>query len=479
MGTGLDSAVMNHTDQANREKHLVALSSVVAAILLTSLKLLVGIVTGSLGILSEAAHSGLDLVASAVTLIAVRIASYPADSLHTYGHGKVENLSALFETFLLLATCVWIIYEAIQRLFFRNVDVALNIWAFIIVIVAIAVDFTRSRALFRVATKYGSQALEADALHFSTDIWSSLVVLGGLVCVLVSRITHIEWLSKADAVAALGVSGIVVVVSFQLGRRTITALLDGVPASLRDQLIQVARVEGVSEVTRLRVRQSGPEAFVDVCLSVMRDMSLVRAHDIAAKAEEAVRKVVPGADVTVHIDPGRSEHEDIVTTVHVLAGEHSLGAHGVRIYNIGGRRELELHLEVNELLSLEEAHNKATAFERELRKAIPHLSTIVTHMEPSGDGAAIRNATSAHEMAVMAAIQSLPRQLGLECSPHNVNIRKVGDELTVSFHVLLDAKMSVAEVHTFTEHAEQLLRAAVPDIARVVIHTEPNEKTDS
>jgi cation diffusion facilitator family transporter len=460
-------------EQANSEKNVVALSSVFAAIFLTGFKLFIGIMTGSLGILSEAAHSGLDLVASFVTLIAIRISSKPADELHTYGHGKVENLSALFETVLLLVTCIWIIYEAIQRLFFKNVRVELNIWAFLIVIIAIFIDWTRSRALSRVAKKYQSQALEADALHFSTDIWSSLVVLAGLVCVLVSKLFAIEWLAKADAVAALGVSAIVINVSVQLGKHTVSALLDGVPDSLRNELVNAVRVPGVREVTRVRVRRSGPEAFADICLAVNRDTSLVRAHDIAVSAENAVRSVLPGADVVVHIDPEYGEHEDVVTKVRILAGQYGLGAHGIRIYDILGRRELELHLEVKESLKLKEAHEQATEFEQMLRKAIPGIKSIVTHIEPTGDNSATRSATSSHELTVIKLVQSLPHALGVDCQPHQINVHRVANELTVSFHCTLDPNMTVTAVHDFTERAEQSLRTDLPDIGRVVIHTEP------
>ena len=211
---------------ADREKKNVALSSVLAAVFLTLMKLIVGIMTGSLGILAEVAHSGLDLVAAIVTLFAVRASGKPADSEHTYGHGKIENLSALFETLLLLITCAWIIYEAIQRLFFKSVEIEASIWGFLVMIFAIGIDVSRSRALARVAQKYDSQALEADALHFSTDVWSSTVVIVGLGLVKLSEWLHLPWLVKADAVAAMGVAGIVIYVSLQLGRRTIAGLLD-------------------------------------------------------------------------------------------------------------------------------------------------------------------------------------------------------------------------------------------------------------
>ena len=193
--------------RAAREKRAAALSSVVAAVGLTSFKIIVGMLTGSLGILAEAAHSGLDLVAALVTFLAVRISDRPADDEHRYGHGKVENLSALFETFLLLVTCVWIIYEAIQRLFYKEVAVEVSAWSFVVMIVSIGIDFTRSRVLYRAAKTHHSQALEADALHFSTDIWSSSVVIVGLLGVLISKaFPSLAFLEKADAVAALGVA---------------------------------------------------------------------------------------------------------------------------------------------------------------------------------------------------------------------------------------------------------------------------------
>src|SRR6516165_7823871 len=220
-----------------REKRSVALNSLLAAVAITVLKLIVGLTTRSLGILSEAAHSALDLVAAFITLLSVRVSDKPADAEHQYGHGKVENFSAFLETGLLLATCVWIVYEAIKRLFFHSVEIEPSLWAFMVMGISILVDFWRSRQLKRVAEKYDSQALLADALHFSTDIWSSTVVILGLLLVLAGRNYHIAWLAKADPVAALIVAGIVVYVSWRLARQTIDALLDGAPAGVRSKII--------------------------------------------------------------------------------------------------------------------------------------------------------------------------------------------------------------------------------------------------
>src|SRR5271166_221048 len=240
-----------------REKRAVAGNSVLAALVVTSLKVVVGITTGSLGILSEAAHSGLDLIAALVTFFSVRVSDKPADADHQYGHGKFENFSAFIETGLLLLTCIWIVYESIKRLFFQSVEIEPSVWAFAVMASSIIVDYWRSRRLRKIADKYDSQALHADALHFSTDIWSSAVVILGLALVVVGRQYSHPLLKKADPIAALVVACIVVYVSSRLARQTIDALLDAAPAGVRNRIIQeVYRVNGVLEVDRVRIRKA-------------------------------------------------------------------------------------------------------------------------------------------------------------------------------------------------------------------------------
>ena len=289
----------------NQEKNIAALNSVAAAFLLTGLKVVVGLLSGSMGILAEAAHSGLDLAAAIVTCLAVRAASKPPDRDHAYGHGKVENLSALVETLLLLATCAWIIRESLHRLTSQHADVDASIWAFAVMGISIAVDVSRSRMLYRVAAKHRSQALEADALHFSTDIWSSAVVILGLLGVrLAGWYPGLGFLMQADAVAALIVAGIVVVVSGRLGVRTIHALLDSSPPGVDDKITAVvAAVDGVFDCHAIRVRHSGPYYFVDLHITVDGEQSLRLAHELTERVEHAVEAILPGADVTVHPEP--------------------------------------------------------------------------------------------------------------------------------------------------------------------------------
>ena len=290
---------------ANREKNQAALNSVLAAFLLTSLKVVVGLLSGSLGILAEAAHSGLDLAAALVTCLAVRAASKPADRDHAYGHGKVENLSALAETLLLFVTCVWIIRESVLRLISRQVEVDASIWAFAVMGISIAVDISRSRMLYRAAAKHRSQALEADALHFSTDIWSSAVVIVGLLGVrLAGWFPGLGFLLQADAVAALIVAGLVVAISGRLGLRTIQGLLDTSPPGADENIkLIVMAVDGVLDCHAVRVRHSGPYYFVDLHIIVDGEQSLRSAHALTERVERAVEALLPGADVTVHPEP--------------------------------------------------------------------------------------------------------------------------------------------------------------------------------
>jgi cation diffusion facilitator family transporter len=467
--------------RADREKSLVAFSSLAAALLLTALKIAVGLATNSLGILSEAAHSGLDLVAAGVTFWAVRISGRPADRDHTYGHGKFENLSALFETLLLLLTCVWIVYEAVSRLFFETkVVVDASIWAFLVITLSVVVDFSRSRALSRAAKKYKSQALEADALHFSTDIWSSCVVLAGLFGVLVAERFGLPWLEKADSVAALGVALIVIWISVELGKRSIDDLLDRVPTNLRDEVARVAaNVPGVERVTQVRMRRSGPETFADVTLTVNRVKALEDAHDIASRAEDAVRSVLPQADVVVHVEPVAPSQEDMITSVRLLAARQGLGAHAVRIYQQDGQRSLELHIEVSEHLSLEEAHRQASQFEEAIRRQYPELGRIVTHIEPAGEAAATSRSQPANQATVRQVIREFLETERLGLAAHDIEVQQVDGELAVSFHCVLPPSLAITAAHDMTLRLEKYLRARVPNLGRVVIHVEPEERSQA
>ncbi len=280
-----------------KEKRTVALASVFAAIFLTGSKGLIGLLTGSLGILAEALHSGLDLLAAAITYISVRISDKPADREHHFGHGKIENLSALAETILLFVTCGWIIYEAYNRLTSGRVHIDVTFWSYLVVIVSIIIDYTRSKALMKAAKKHNSQALEADALHFSTDIWSSAVVFFGLILANFG-------IFMADSIAALIVAGIVIYVSYRLGRRAVDALLDKAPKGLESIVRRLAaQLPEITEVRDIKIRSSGPDIFIDLSMTVDTSLSIGQAHDISDRFENLLRKNISRCNVHLHLEP--------------------------------------------------------------------------------------------------------------------------------------------------------------------------------
>jgi cation diffusion facilitator family transporter len=462
-------------DKAAAEKRSVALWSVLAAILLTCTKLAIGVCTGSLGILAEAAHSGLDLVAAVITFAAVRVSDKPPDSSHPYGHGKVENLSALAETLLLLVTCAWIVQEAITRLFFKSVHIDASIWAFAVMVMSILIDVNRSRMLKRVAEEHDSQALEADALHFSTDVWSSVVVIGGLAVVKVN-----EWLggppplALADAVAALVVAMIVVYVSLQLGKRSVDVLLDAAPKGLAEKIRgQVQKIDGVLACRQVRVRRSGAESFVDLILEIDGDASFDVAHGTTSKVEEVVSALVPKADVFVHYEPGEPS-TDVASLVRRTAQRMGARAHDIWVRRTDGVVHVEFHLEVERDASLEQAHDLATQIETKIKEAAPAVADVVAHLEPVGDAASVGTRLEHEDRARFEAdIVSMVDGFVGEGACHHVELWEEEDGFAASLHCSLRTELSVQEAHDLSERLEGHLRERIPLLRRLVIHLEP------
>jgi cation diffusion facilitator family transporter len=469
-------------DKAEQEKRRVALSSVGAAVFLTAMKIVVGLLTHSLGILAEASHSGLDLIAAGVTYLAVRASGRPPDAEHNYGHGKVENLSALLETLLLLGTCAWIVYEAVQRLFVTDVSIEVSYWSFIVMVVSIVIDLTRSRVLMRTAKKHNSQALEADALHFSTDVWSSAVVIVGLVIVFIGQkiVTNSPtlgaWLSHADAIAALGVSVIVVYVSIRLGRRTISALLDTAPQGLGVNVEhELSLLPGVAGVKRLRLRQSGPATFVDVTLSVPRTLSFEESHIIATRAETTIQQLLPRSDVMVHIEPIVDNEKSLVERVRSVAARHGMNVHSLQAHDVGGHLSIDMHAEVPDNLTVVEAHQRITELENALKSESPELNSIIIHIEPMGDKEVRHPVSPTSLKEVQDEVKKLPVKLPRVIDCHNISIFHYGDELSVTFHCTLSPNLPILEAHELTVEMETILRERFSHLKRVIIHVEPPE----
>jgi len=455
------------------EPLFVALSSVVAAVGLTALKLVVGLATNSLGILSEAAHSGLDLVAAVVTFLAVRAAARPADADHQYGHGKIENLSALFETLLLVGTCGFIVYEGLRRLLGEHVPVDVNGWSFAVMAVSVVVDVSRSRALARVARRYNNQALEADALHFATDVWSSLVVVVGLAAVLVGRLSsRPELFWKADAIAALIVAVIATWVSLRLGRRTVDALLDRAPAGLHDKIVAaVSGVAGVASCERVRVRPSGGATFVDTIITVA-EPGLEASHQVAHDVEVAVQRVVPLADVVVHVEPTASDESGVRQAVQRVTLRHGVEAHDVAAHSEADGLHVTMHVEVDPAMSLATASAVMTAIQEDVRSSVANVGRIDIHVEPRdawvGTGRPATGRDAVLEERIREVAMSVESVLGC----HDINVHTVDGATEVALHVTLDPSLSMERAHDVSHEVEERLRAAISGLRRVSVQAE-------
>ncbi|MFI5339768.1 MAG: cation-efflux pump [Candidatus Methylomirabilales bacterium] len=461
--------------ETSRQKVRVAKISALAALALVTAKALVGWQTGSLGILSEAAHSGLDFIATLITLFAVRVADRPADLDHHYGHGKVENLSALAEVAILLATSLWIIYEAIERLVGKPVEIEPSWIAFAVMLSSIVVDVSRSRALAKTARATGSQALEADALHFRVDVWSSCTVLGGLTAVWAGRHWGMPLLFMADAVAAILVAGIVLTVGGRLARHAADALLDRAPVDLVDRIrTAVKSVPDVQGPVSLRARQVGPRLFVDAAVSIGRGASFEGAHAVMDQVEERVHDVAPNASVVVHAEPWRTEDETLGDAIRLVVSRHAAGAHDIFIYDADGKPCVDLHLEAPGNLTLTEAHALTEEIEADLRHEAPRLGRVYIHVDPiREDHARVVAGVDTDAGRVAGRLRTLALAVpGIhEC--RNISVRSVEGRIWVTCDCTMDGSLSLDRAH---EVGLELMRRAqqqIPGVERVSVHAEP------
>lgn len=453
--------------------------SVGSALVLVSLKTFLVVRTGSLGVLSEALHSGLDLIAAIITFLSVRVSDEPADERHPYGHGKFENFSAFVETGLLALTALYIIYEAFSRLFFRSVHIQPSVTAIVILLIALGVDITRGRALSRVAAKYSSEALEADALHFSTDVWSTAVVIAGVALVWAGETWNIPSLIYADALAGLVVAAVILWVGSRLGRRTVDALLDAAPKGLQQEIARaVGRMEGVLDVERVRVRRAGSRYFVDTTVSVARTASLEQVHALSDAIEKRIGEIVP-SDVMVHAEPRAPRDEHFFEAIRAVAQRMGLAIHDLSALQQSGRLFVELHLEVDEKLSLRDAHRQATELEEGIRQLRASPTEVNIHIEPLGRHIATPD-SGGEEMkelsqSVEKFLNGLPAEYDELVNCHDVRARQVEHHILVSCHCTMKGTLPITQIHDVTAALEDRVKERFPQIFRVTIHPEPVE----
>ena len=453
-----------------------------AALAITLLKLITGVLAGSLGMLSEAAHSGIDLIAAAITLITVRVSDRPADEDHNYGHGKLESLSAAFEILLMAGSCYWIAREALQRILHHNhLALRWSVWPFVVLLLSMAVDFTRSRQLHRVAQAQRSDALEADAIHFGTDLWSSAAVFLGLLASFVGQRLSLPALEYADPIAALVVAVVILRVTYTLARRTIDSLLDATPSEARAQIRRdlvndLEAVDGVLTVERVRVRRSGSDYFVDLTLGMPRNLTFQRSEQITFAATAAVQQRLPGADVVIHPVPTATVGESVFDRIRAVAARSNLNLHDVSVQQYEGALHVEQHLEVPETMSLQQAHDVATQLETEIRREVPSVDTVLTHIESEP-------ATIAYP-AQFAANEHLTKQLR-ETAQHFPEIQDVheitvtrghsgaANSVQINCHITLPDDLPMSRVHDVITEFEGEFRLHHPQVSRVLIHPEP------
>lgn len=456
---------------SSKKKSSVALSSVFASGLMTFGKLIVGLMTGSMGILSEAAHSLLDLGAASLTFFAVRAGDKPADDNHHYGHGKIESVSALVETGLLFLTSAWIIYEAIHRLVSGNTEIEVTWYSFAVIIASIAIDIGRSRALMRVARETHSQALEADALHFRSDILSSCVVLAGLALSLLG-------VQGSDTFAAIGVSMFVLHAGWQLGKRTIDTLIDAAPHGMADEIRKIVlNTPGVLYAERIRTRSHGSLTFIDAEVSFDRKLSLAKTDKIITEICHKLDREYPGADVTIHPRTGQSDNESLIETTYALANAQELQIHEVTADSLDGKRYLTYHLEVPSDMTVRQAHTMTDNFERLLRSDLGSDIEIYTHIEPATyEVVASESLTKSQNTAIIDSINQIVKDNQLQLDPHDIAARTIDGRLFITLHCLTDGDMPIETAHHEISRLEYLIKDRIPSARNVSIHIEPQPK---
>jgi cation diffusion facilitator family transporter len=453
-------------------KERVALTSILISAGLTVAKGIVGLASGSLAILSEAGHSLIDLFATIITYFAVRVSGKPADEEHHFGHGKIESVAALAATSLLFVLAIYVFWEAGARLFGAETHaVQATVWAFAVIGGSIVVDFFRARLLYRVSGETSSQALEADALHFSSDMWSSLAVLVGLGGVALGY----AW---ADSAAAAVVAVFICIAGWRLGRRTIDTLTDAAPAGVAEKVTSIARnVRGVVAVERVRIRPAGTSLFAEVAVAVSRTQPLERVAEVERNVASAIRAEIPGTEVTVLTLPRALDDETITERVMVIARNRALAVHHVTVHHLEKKLSVSLDLEVEGGLPLGRAHEIADTLEKAIADEFDGEVEVETHIEPlQSPGVSGRDAPA----PVQEEIAALLRQIAAEGGPirdvHNVRARETANGLVVNFHCRTDPALPVAEAHHAVDALERGLRDRRSGVHRVIGHAEPAEK---
>ena len=455
-------------------KRRVALHSMLAAGVMTLLKLAAGVLSGSLGVLSDAAHSALDLAGATLTFFSVRVSDKPADEEHPYGHAKVENLSAFIEAGLMAASCAWIIWEAIARIVENTFELRHSLWPVLVIIASIVVDFWRSRKLRAVAEQTGSPALATDAFHFSSDIWASVAVLAGLVATWAGAVYRVHWLRFADPCAAIVVSLMILRITWMLTREAIGALTDQIPAETRHSVIrEVERVPGVMAVEQARVRQSGAHYFADLTLALPRLNTFEHTGELVREATEAVQHVLPNADVVIHTVPRQPRAESIFDRVRAVAARNNVGVHDLSVQSLHGKLHVELHVELDEAMPLLAAHSFVSGLEAEIKREAPEIDTILTHIESEQKTIEQPEEFVEEDRRLEQVLRSVAASYPEIVDVHEITVGRTAEHVSMSCHCTLPDDLAMHRVHDVITSLEDRFKLECPEVYRVTIHPEP------
>ena len=463
---------MNSNDRGRGRVKRAAALSVLAAMLLTLMKLIVGYITNSLGVISEALHSGLDLVAAGITFIAVKSASEGPDLEHPYGHGKIENFAALAETILLWITSGWIIYEAFRRILTQEF-IEPNIWGIAVMLVSIFVDFERSQMLYKTANTFKSQALEADALHFRTDMLSSVVVLIGLILVQLG-------FPIGDPLGALGVSVVILFVSYNLGKRSFDYLVDRAPEGIREKVVEeCSKIPGIIDCSQVRARTSGPDLFVDVVITVDETVTTNKAHRITESIESSLSGLAPVVDVVVHVEPVAIQDEQFIKlSIYdqlqaLIRREPDIKTvHNIRVFSSGVDLDIAADLEMSPDLTLEEAHNIADNLEQRMKDIAPRIKSVTFHLETESEEKPATDITSVSSDMVQS-IKEIVASVATKITCSDVTLRNEVTGISVMIDCGIDGSLSLAKSHEVADMIERRIMETLPDIIYVFVHLEP------
>ena len=456
------------------EKRRVARHSMLAAASMTLLKFAAGIASGSLGVLSDSAHSGLDLAGAALTYFSVRVSDKPADEDHTYGHGKFENMSSFGEVILMIASSAWIIWEAVTRILHHEVAVRHTLWPAVVVLASIAVDFWRSRKLGMVAGLTGSPALATDAFHFSSDIWASVAVLAGLGFNWIGTRYDVAVLRYADPVAALVISLMILRLTVRVGREAVSALLDEVPTETRRRiLVEVTRVPGVLAVEQARVRRAGAGYFADLTLALPRRFTFEHTGELVREATEAVHRALPKADVVIHTVPREPRAESIFDRVRAVAARNNVSVHELSVQSHHGRLRVEQHVELDENMLLSEAHVFITALEAEILRDAPEVDSVLTHIESEPATIERPEELVEKDRRIEQSLRNAARQIPNIVDVHEIQVTRTGDNIDLSCHCTLPDNLTMKSVHVAITALEDRFKVECPEVRRVTIHPEP------